>query len=364
MADHYEVLGVGRDASAEELKRSYRRLAREHHPDANHGDPQAEETFKEVQRAYEVLSDPQKRRNYDTFGDERPGPGGFGDMGGISDLFASFFGGGMGGATARRGPNRGADVLAEVDLTLEEAAEGVQREVEVTTLVECSECHGSRAAEGTFPTRCTDCGGSGEVRHMQRTIFGNVMTATPCTRCQGSGEEIQSPCPGCSGQGRVRSTEVLGVRIPPGVDDAAQLRVTGRGEAGMRGGRSGDLYVAINVAAHEVFRRAGDDLACEVNVPMTIAALGGTIEIPTLDDPEEAQIKPGTQSGEVLRFRGKGMPRLDGHGRGLLVVLLKVETPTDLDDEQRALLAKIAELRAEAAGDDRTLFDKLKRAFQ
>ena len=362
MADHYEVLGVARGATPDEIKKAYRRLAREHHPDANPDDPEAEERFKEITHAYEVLSDPQKRQNYDTFGDARGGPAGFGDFGGISDLFASFFGGGMGGST-RRGPARGADILAEVRITLEEADSGVERDVEVVTLGECPDCEGSGAAPGTFPTQCADCGGTGELRQVRRTMLGNVMTATACIRCSGTGQEIVDPCPKCSGQGRVQVAEMLTVQVPAGVDDGAQLRVTGRGQAGFRGGRSGDLYVAITVEEHDVFRRAGDDLACEVRVPMTIAALGGAVEIPTLQGPEEIEIEPGTQSGEVVRLKGRGMTRLRGRGRGELVGLLRVETPVDLDSEQIELLQRFAKMRGEEPGEH-GLLDRIKQAFR
>jgi molecular chaperone DnaJ len=349
MADHYAVLGVSRDASADELKRAYRKLARQYHPDANPNDPDAAEHFKDVTRAYEVLSDPAKRANFDAYGDDRgPGASGFSDFGGISDLFSTFFGGAAPGA-GRRGPTRGADVLAEVELTLEEAAVGAEREVELNTLVECDECKGSGAEPGTHPSRCSECGGTGEVRQVRRTVFGNVMTAAPCARCGGRGEEISSPCRNCAGRGRVSETDTLTVQVPPGVDDGAQLRVSGRGEAGIRGGRSGDLYVAINVLPHEVFRRAGDDLACEVRVPMTVATLGGAVEMSTLEDPEPIEVEPGTQSGQVVRLRGRGM--------------LKVETPEDLTDEEAELLERFAKLRGESVGQ-RGLFDKIKEAFQ
>lgn len=363
-ADYYEVLGVPRDATPDDVKRAYRKLARQYHPDANPGDSEAAEHFKEINAANEVLSDPAKRQRYDQFGDERAGAAGFGDFGNISDLFASIFGGGgFGGGGARRGPARGADVLAEIELTLEEAAEGVEREVGVSTLGTCQECTGSGAAPGTFPTRCSDCGGTGEIRTVRRTMLGNVMTAAPCPRCGGAGQEIATPCPECRGRGRVEVTDTLTVQIPPGVDDGARLRVTGRGEAGVRGGRSGDLYVEINVLPHEVFRRAGDDLGCEVSVPMTVAALGGTVVIPTLEGPEEADVAPGTQSGEVKRLRGRGMPHLGGRGRGELVALLKVETPVDLDAEQVELLQRFAKLRDEQTGG-RGFLDRIKEAFQ
>jgi molecular chaperone DnaJ len=360
MADPYETLGVSRSASAEEIKRVYRNLARQHHPDAS-SDPGAEERFKDITRAYEVLSDPQKRQHYDLFGDERGGASGFGGFGDISDLFSSFFGGVSSGGS--RGPDRGADVVAEVEVTLEEAAVGIEREVDIQTLSECPDCDGSGAAPGTFPSRCSACGGTGEVRQVRRTVFGNVMTATTCGRCHGSGEEISSPCPRCGGAGRIEVSETLTLSIPPGVDDGAQLRVTGRGQAGVRGGRSGDLYVLIRVPRHDVFRRVGDDLGCEVVLPMSTAALGGQIEIPTLDEPELMEIRAGTQSGEVVTLRGKGMPRLRGRGRGDLVALLKIETPVDLDAEQEDLLRRFAKLRDEEVAG-KGLLHKIKDAFQ
>jgi molecular chaperone DnaJ len=362
--DHYATLGVSRNASTEEIKRAYRRLAREHHPDANRDDPAAADRFKSVTRAYEVLSDPEKRHRYDMFGDERVGAAGFSDFGGVSDLFSAFFGG-MGSRRTRTGPARGSDVLADVEVTLEEAALGTEREVEVATLGECPDCGGSGAAPGTFPSRCSECGGTGEVREMRRTIFGNVVTASTCPRCGGVGEEITEPCRRCRGKGRVKISETLSVRIPAGIDDGAHLRVSGRGEAGVRGGRSGDLYVSVRVKEHEVFRRAGDDLGCEVPVPMTVAALGGTVDVPTLDGAEPIEISPGTQSGEIVRLKGKGMPRLDGGGRGEIVGLLRVETPTKLSDEETRLLREFARLRVERTDDKGAgLFDKIKEAFQ
>jgi molecular chaperone DnaJ len=357
--DYYEALGVGRNAAPDEIKRAYRVLARKLHPDANPNDSHAEERFKEITRAYEVLSDPEKKQRYDMFGDERAA-GGFADFG-ISDLFSTFFGG-AGGST-RRGPGRGADVLAEVELTLEEAAAGVERDVTVSMLGECETCSGNGSAPGTFPSTCSQCGGSGEIRQVRRTFLGEVMTAGGCPRCGGSGREITEPCPRCHGGGRMEVTDSLSVRIPAGVEDGARLRVSGRGEAGVRGGRAGDLYVGIRVAPHDVFRRVGDDLGCEVTVPMTVAALGGEVSVPTLGGSEALAVPAGTQSGEVKRLRGKGMPRLDGRGRGELIVLLRVETPTGLDDDQSELLARLAALRGEATGDH-SLFGRIKEAFK
>jgi molecular chaperone DnaJ len=362
MADHYEVLGVTRDASPQEIKTAYRNLARQLHPDANQNDPEAAERFKTVTHAYEVLSDPEKKQRYDLFGDERAsaGMGGFGDFGGISDLFSTFFGGTAGGT--RRGPSRGADLLTEVELTLAEAASGVEREIELENLVGCSDCEGSGAAPGTHPTTCTDCGGTGEVREVRRTVFGDMMTATACLRCGGRGQMITSPCKSCRGTGRVRVSDTITIQIQPGVDDGVRLRVPGRGQAGGEGARSGDLYVEIRVQPHEVFRRAGDDLGCEVHFPMTVAALGGKVMIPTLEGEEEVAVEPGTQSGEVVRLRGRGMPRLGARGRGQLVALLKVDTPTDLTREQAELLERLARARGETI-EPRGLFDKIKEAF-
>lgn len=362
MSDHYATLGVPADAGQDEIKRAYRRLARELHPDRNPDDPAALERFKDIARAYEVLSDPKKRQRYDTYGDERAGAHGFSDFGGISDLFATFFGGGTPGDTGRRGSSRGSDVLAEVVVTLEEAATGVERAVELENLVECADCAGSGAAPGTFPDRCTDCGGTGELREVRRTVFGNMVTATTCLRCRGTGQVIASPCKNCSGSGRTRVTDTLTLDIPAGIEDGARLRVTGRGQAGVRGGRSGDLYVEISVVPHPTFRRAGDDLACEVSVPMTVAALGGSIEVPTLGEPEEVEIDPGTQPGEVVRLKGRGMPHLGGRRRGELIALLKVETPTDLTKEQAEILEQLAHLREEQVSP-RRLFDRIREAF-
>jgi molecular chaperone DnaJ len=365
--DFYERLGVSRDASQEEIKRAYRRLARQYHPDANSGNPEAAERFKDIGHAYEVLSDPDKKRNYDTFGHERgagaSGFGDFGDFGNISDLFSQFFGG-SGAGRARTGPTRGSDVLAEVKLTLEEAALGVEREVEVSTLTTCPDCEGSGARPGTSPVTCEDCSGTGEIRTVRRTVLGNMVTAHPCPTCRGTGERILDPCSNCRGTGRVPVTDTLTVQIPAGVDDGAQLRVSGRGESGPRGGVAGDLFVAIRIAEHPLFQRAGVDLGTEVTVPMTVAALGGEIEVPMLiEDAENLEIKPGTQSGEVVKLKGRGMPHLRSGRRGELVVLLKVETPRKLTPEQAQALAEFAELRGESAGS-KNFFDRVKDAFK
>jgi molecular chaperone DnaJ len=361
MADHYATLGVSRDATPEEIKKAYRRLAREHHPDANHSDPEAEERFKAVGHAYAVLSDPEKRRMYDQFGDDRARGGfsDFGDFGGIGDLFSTFFGG---GGQRRAGPQRGGDVLKHIEVTLEEAATGAEKDIELDNLVPCQDCNGTGAAPGTSPDTCPDCRGTGELREVRRTVFGNVMTAVPCARCRATGQVILSPCRNCGGNGRVELTEVLPIQVPPGVEDEMRLRMSGRGQAGPRGGQAGDLYVSISVLPHATFNRVGDDLLCDVPVPMTVAALGGEAQVPTLDGPEEIEISPGTQSGEVVRLRAKGMPHLGGRGRGEVIASLKVETPTKLTREQATVLEQLAKLRGEEPSP-RGLFDKIKEAF-
>jgi molecular chaperone DnaJ len=361
-SDLYAVLGVDQNADQNEIKRAYRQLARLHHPDANPGDPGAEDRFKEITRAYDILSDPQKRQRYDLYGDEGVGAQHFTDFGGISDLFSAFFGG-VSGGTRRQSHMRGGDVLAEVELTLEEVATGIERDVEIATWSSCPDCSGSGAAPGSHPVSCPQCGGSGEMREVRRTFFGNVMTATTCSRCRGAGQIISNPCPTCKGTGRVEVTESLRVRIPAGIEDGAQLRVSGAGEAGLRGGRSGDLYVLVAVKEHEIFRRVGADLGCEVPVPMTIAALGGTVDMPTLEGPEPTEISPGTQSGEVVKLRNRGLPRLDGRARGELVGLIRVDIPKDLDQQQAELLSRLSELRGEDAGSP-GFFEKIKQAFR
>jgi molecular chaperone DnaJ len=361
--DHYEALGVTRDATAEEIKVAYRQLARELHPDTN-PDPAAHERFKEVSHAYDVLSDDAKRSRYDRFGDSRAGAGvgDFGDFGSISDIFSTFFG----GAGPRGGPGgaaRGTDLLAEVVLTLEEAATGVHKDVQIRTLGACEDCSGSGAAPGTSPVTCSTCGGAGQVRRVQRSIFGDVMTAVTCPGCSGTGKEISNPCPTCRGKGRTPVLDTITISVPAGIDDGARLKIAGRGEAGVRGATSGDLYVQVRVEPHEVFQRGGDDLACEVMVPFTIATLGGKVRVPTLEEPEEIEVSPGSQSGEIVRLKARGMPRLNGRGRGTLVAVLKVETPTDLDADQVDLIARLAEMRGEEAGS-KGFLEKFKQAFR
>ena len=374
-ADLYEVLGVRRDASDEELKRAYRAKAREFHPDANNGDAETEERFKEVSLAYEVLRDPERRARYDRFGPEGvfgPAAGGApGDpfAGGLGDLFDAFFGG-MGGAAGgrarRAGPTPGPDAELLLRLTFQEAVFGVQREVEVETPVHCTECEGSGARPGTNAVRCPDCSGTGELRRVRQSILGQVITAVPCGRCQGTGQSVESPCEACRGEGRRTQRRTLTVDIPAGVDDGSTLRLAGHGPAGFRGGPNGALFVHLSVAPDSRFERAGVDLHASVQVPLTMAALGGSVPYETLDDTRDLSIAAGTNSGTVIPLKGLGVPKLRGRGRGDLFVHVQVETPTGLDDRQRELLAALAEARGEELGEaphSEGLFSKLRSAL-
>jgi molecular chaperone DnaJ len=375
--DLYELLGVDRNATDEELKRAYRAKAREHHPDANHGDDDADgEHFKEISLAYEVLSDPERRARYDRFGHAGVfGQGGAGPAGGdpfgaggLGDLFDAFFNG-MGGAPGgrrRTGPIPGPDAELVVELTFREAVFGVQRQVDVTTPVHCDTCEGSGARPGTSVVRCPECQGAGELRRVRQSILGQVITAVPCTRCQGTGQSIESPCPDCRGEGRRSESRTLTVDIPAGVDDGSTLRLSGHGPAGFRGGPNGALFVHLSVAPDDVFQRSGVDLHATVHVPVTVAALGGSVPFDTLDDARDLAIAVGTQSGTVLTLKGLGVPKLRGRGRGDLYVHVQVDTPTDLDDHQRELLAALAVARAEDLGEaphHEGLFSKLRSAL-
>jgi molecular chaperone DnaJ len=376
--DFYELLGVSRSASQEEIKRAYRRLARQLHPDANQGDPEAEEKFKEVTLAYEVLSDPEARRRYDMFGLEgvrgtgATGGGGSFFGGGINDIFEAFFGSGSpfgGGFTrsaSRRGPRRGPDAEVSMTLAFEEAVFGAKKEVKVSLAETCEACTGTGAKPGTTPATCTGCGGTGEVRRVRQSVFGQMVTATPCTSCGGTGEVIPSPCGQCRGEGRVTSQRTFAVEVPPGVDSGATLRLAGRGPAGFRGGPNGDLYVRLTVADHPVFQRQGYDLVRVLDLPMTQAALGGKVRIDTLDGEETVVVPPGTQTGRIFRLRGLCVPHLEGRGRGDLVVTVRVLTPEDLSPEEEELLHKLAAIRGEEIEpvDAPTLRSRIRSAFR
>jgi molecular chaperone DnaJ len=362
--DYYELLGVARDATTDEIKRAYRRLARELHPDARPGDAAAEARFKEVVVAYETLSDPGKRRTYDTFGAEG-GPGS-GQFGGFGDLFDMFFGGSpFGGSSAPGGPPRGPDLEVVADLTFEEAVFGAQTSVSIRTAVVCEHCEATGAAPGTHPSACPDCGGTGQVRRVRQSILGQMVSAGQCSRCQGFGTFIEQPCPVCHGEGRRVEERSYTVDVPAGIDHGSTLRLSGRGAAGPRGGGFGDLYVHIRVAPHSRFARDGYDLVHELHIPFTQAALGATLEFETLDDVEELVIPRGTQSGSRMKLKGRGVPHVEGRGRGDVIIHLVVDIPTRLGEEEEELLRQLAELRGDDVADAEVGFmSKIRSAFK
>lgn len=348
--DLYTILGVSHDATEEEIKKAYRRLAREHHPDVS-GDPESDDRFKEVAAAYEILSDPAKRRQYDLYG-SRGGPGAF-PFGDVGDIFEAFFGGsGFGKRRSqqrRTRTARGEDIFATVSLSFNEAAFGAHREIVVGRLESCDRCSGSGAEPGTSPSRCRSCQGTGQVQDVRRSIFGTMMTTHLCASCEGTGEEILDRCSGCRGAGRVAFERTLPVDVPSGVSDGLELRVTGVGHAGRAGGPAGDLYLSISVASSEVFERRGENLLATLDVSMVQAALGAELEVETLDGGERIKLEPGTESGTVIRLRGKGIPHLGRRGRGDLFLTVYVETPKGLKKDERALLEQLAKLRGEDA---------------
>jgi molecular chaperone DnaJ len=355
LTDYYELLGVSRDATQEEIKRAYRRLARKFHPDANPDDPHAEERFKELNKAYSALGDLDKRQRYDAFGPE--GVDGMAAsasadpfMATFEDLVGQFFGGGpFASRRPRSRARRGADAAVRVTLTFSESVFGAKKDVPLRLAVACEQCHGSGAEAGSEPTVCHRCGGTGQQRTVRQSLLGQIVTASTCPVCDGSGHELRSPCAKCRGQGIVAKESVITVDIAPGVEDGMRERLPGRGHAGQYGGPSGDLWVELAVSPHPVFDRRGDDLTCSVTVPMTMAALGGTVALTTLDGEDVSiEVEPGTQPGTVKRFRKRGIPSGDGWGRrGDLLVELKVDIPTDFSEEERRLLRQIAELRGE-----------------
>jgi molecular chaperone DnaJ len=339
----YSVLGVSAEATDDDIRRAYRRLARELHPDVN-GDPAAQERFKQVTAAYEVLSDPQKRRRYDS------GASSLQDLFPFGDIFDAFFGGGFGRrAEAPRASRarQGADVFTSVTLTLEEVVAGAQREIPIESMETCSGCAGTGREPDTGTRRCTRCKGTGEIQDVQRSIFGTIMTARTCPTCEGSGEEILTPCVVCGGDGRVSRRQVVTVDVPPGVSDGIELRVSGAGDEGRDGALAGDLYVGIKVLPHEHFERRGQDLHAILELPMTHATLGAEIDVATLDGIERVKLYPGTQSGEVIRLRGHGVPNLGRRGRGDVLLTVHVRTPENMHREEKKAIERLAELRGE-----------------
>lgn len=370
LPDLYGVLGVHPDATEDEIKRVYRQLVRELHPDVN-GDPAAVQRFKEVTAAYDTLCDPVRRRQYDLYGRTGQGGGGVGPdtfpFGDFGDIFDVFFGGGA-RAGRRRGRRTrarpGEDQRVPLELTFEEAAFGVRTELDVDSLVRCVRCEGRGCEPGTTPAPCIRCGGMGDVQEVARSIFGTVMTARPCPTCDGSGEVVPNPCEACRGEGRVRERRSVPVEVPAGVADSMELRMSGQGLAGRAGGPPGDLFVSFQVKPHPVFERRGNDLVCELSVPMTMAALGADVEILTLEGAEVLKLEPGTEAGTVMRLRGKGIPQLERRGRGDLFVTVLVETPEPRSKEERALLERLAELRGEKVSTGARLAGRLRKLLR
>jgi molecular chaperone DnaJ len=373
--DYYELLGVSREASEAEIKKAFRKLARELHPDINSHDPAAEDKFKEVAEAYEVLTDADRRAIYDRYGHEGLRSGGyepsFSGFGSISDIFEAFFGGGspfgsaFGGAG---GANRGADAAVELSLTLDEVATGVNRDIEMNLTARCSNCHGNGAEPGTPIETCERCGGTGQLQAVSRSVFGQLVRMQACDRCGGEGKIPKEPCHVCRGSGHETRAESVQVEIPAGIEDGQRVRLAGRGHAGSRGGPPGDLYLLVHVESDPRFERRGDDLVTRVDVPFTDAALGTTLAVPTLGGDEQIELKAGTQPTTVLRLRGRGLPELRGRGHGDLHVVVNVLVPSKLSDEQRELLRRFAESANgetyPAPKGHEGLFDRIRHAFR
>jgi molecular chaperone DnaJ len=364
--DFYEILGVNRDASDDDIKKSYRKLAMKFHPDRNPDNPKSEAQFKEAKEAYEVLCDPQKRAAYDQYGhagvDPSMGAGAAG-MGGFADAFGDIFGDIFGGGRSRSNVYRGADLRYNLEVALEEAARGTETKIRIPTLEECATCHGSGAKPGTQPVKCTTCDGHGQVR-MQQGFFSIQQT---CPKCHGSGKIVQTPCATCRGAGRLKQHKTLSVKIPAGVDEGDRIRLSGEGEAGVNGGPAGDLYVVIHLKAHAVFQRDHNDLHCEMPISFTTAALGGDIEIPTLDGYAKIKIPSETQSGKVFRLRGKGIKGVRSSAHGDLMCHVVVETPVNLTARQRELLNELEAINVKDSGSHnpraKSWMDKVKEFF-
>lgn len=375
--DYYEVLGVERGADDAAIKKSFRRLARELHPDVNTEDPRAEESFKEAAEAYEVLSDPERRRTYDAFGHEGLRSGGYQPraegFGNIQDIFETFFGasespfGDIFGSRGAAGPASGGNVGVEVELTLAEVLSGAKREVEFEAVVPCEHCKGNGAEPGTPIVSCETCGGAGQVREVSRTPFGQMMRTGACPTCGGAGKRAETPCEVCDGEGRQLSSKTYEVEVPAGIDHGQRIRIGGAGHAGEVGGRSGDLYVQIAIAPSEEFHREGRDLVTVTEIPVTTAMLGATIEVPTLEGTEEVEVKPGAQHGEAIKLRGQGLPSINDPRRGDQHIVLKLITPVKLDADQRELAERLEESLEEGnlpSSSSGGLFDRLRRAFR
>ena len=346
--DYYDVLGVPRNASDEEVRKAFRKLALEYHPDRNKG-AGAEERFKEVAEAYQVLIDPKKRQGYDRFGHRgvtgnggARGFEGFEHFGGFGDIFDAFFGSGVGTRTGTRSATRGADLQAVLTIDFEEAVFGTEKEIEIQRTEACGHCQGSRSEPGSSPTRCTNCGGSGQVRRAHQSVFGQFVQVTTCGTCRGEGKTISHPCPRCRGSGRERRRRKLAIFVPAGIEEGTQIRLSGEGEPGTHGGPPGDMYASVHVNPHAVFKREGNDILFVMPINVAKASLGASVKVSTLEGDVELEVPPGTQSGEVFQLKGKGVPHLRGRQRGDQLVAVKVEIPKSLSEEQRGLLQRLA----------------------
>lgn len=369
--DYYEVLGVDKNASEDEIKRAYKKLARKYHPDMNPGDKEAEEKFKEINEANEVLSDPEKKARYDQFGFAGTDPnygagqgGGFGgfDFGDLGDIFGSFFGGGFGGARANpNAPQRGESLRTSVNISFEEAAFGCEKEVSIDRIEQCPDCRGSGCAKGTTAEVCPDCRGSGVIQQRRQTPLGYMSTSAPCQRCGGKGKIIHQPCPKCGGKGMIRHRKTIKVSIPAGIDNGQTISLRAQGNAGKNGGPAGDLLIVVSVRPHEIFRREGTSVLCEAPITFTQAVLGAELEIPTIDGKVKYTIPEGTQSGTTFRLKGKGIPGLNGRGRGDQYVTVYIETPRNLNREQKEALKKFSESLGEKNYEEhKSFFGKFK----
>lgn len=368
--DYYEVLGVGKDASADDVKKAYRKLARQYHPDVNK-EADAETKFKEVKEAYDVLSDDGKRSTYDRYGHVDPnqgmgGAGGADFSGGFGDIFDMFFGGGGGRQRDPNAPQRGNDLQYTMTIEFKEAVFGKETEITIPRTENCDTCHGSGAKAGTSPKTCTTCHGSGQQEVIQNTPFGRIANRRVCQTCRGTGKIIVDKCTTCHGEGRVKKQRRIKVNIPAGVDDGSQIRISGEGEGGVKGGPAGDLYIVLRVKSHEFFDREGDDIYCEVPINFVQAALGDEVEIPTLNERVKLKIPAGTQTGTYFRLKGKGVPKLRGMGTGDQHVKVTIVTPTKLSDEQKELLRQFGGLNENAVTGEHheSIFDRMKKAFR
>lgn len=372
--DYYEVLGVGKSASDADIKKAYRKLAKQYHPDVNQGDKQAEAKFKEANEAYEVLSNPQKRAQYDQFGHAGMDPNGFGGFGGggfgdfdFGDIFESFFGGsGFGGRSGRnkRGPQKGADLKYSMEIAFEEASFGLEKEITINRMENCSTCGGTGSKPGSEPSTCKHCNGTGQVQYKQSTPFGHFVNVKTCEVCGGEGRIITNPCSTCNGKGKIRKNIKIKVNIPAGIDDGQTISLRGEGEAGVRGGPAGDLYITIRIKTHPLFQRQGSDVICEIPITFVQAALGAELEVPTLDGKVKYTVPEGTQTGTVFRLKSKGIPFLRGNGRGDQYVRVNIEVPKKLNEKQKSILKEFADMSGDECHEERkSFFNKMKDAL-